>query len=162
MGDEGFMDTSLDRIQAKIAELEARLDSLKIAERELQQLDGPSTEAPSTKVPLTEALSTEPASVPKARKARVPRSPKAQPIEAAEEPVAEDASKQTIGAAIADVLTQHGALSASAIAEQVVAAGKDVNNRAISFALQALKKRGLVKSAGGEWSLKKTRSKRGG
>jgi hypothetical protein len=153
MDDEEFMDTSLDRIRAKIAELEVRLDSLKIAERELQQLDVPSTVAPSTEI----------ASAPKAsiRKARVPRVPKAQAIEGVvEEPVAEEAQKRTIGAAISDVLTQHSALSASAIAEQIVAAGKDVNNRAVSFALQALKKRGLVKSAGGEWSLKKTRLKR--
>jgi hypothetical protein len=145
MDDEEFMDTSLDRIRAKIAELEARLDSLKIAERELQQLEAPSTRAASTPKAST-------------RKARVPRSPKAQPTEA----VAEPAPKQSIGAAITDVLIQHEALSASAIAEQVVAAGKDVSNRAISFALQSLKKRGLVKTAGGEWSLKKTRSKRGG
>ncbi len=157
------MDTSLDRIQAKIAELETRLDSLKIAERELQQLEAPSINGvPSTKVRPSEVPPTEPALVPKVRKARVPRVPKAEPIEAmAEEPADEDAPKQTIGAAITDVLTQHGALTASAIAEAVVASGKDINNRAVSFALQALKKRGLVKSAGGEWSLKGGRRKRG-
>ncbi len=154
------MDTSLDRIRAKIVELEVRLDNLKIAERELQQLDGPATEGPST-----ETTSVSKASI---RKVRVPRSPKAKTTKAAfEEPVAEesgaeDAPKQTIGAAITHVLTQHGALSASAIAEAIVASGKEVNNRAVSFALQALKKRGLVKTAGGEWTLKKTRSKRGG
>ncbi len=75
----------------------------------------------------------------------MPRAPKAQLIEAE----TEDAPKQTIGAAITDVLTQHDALTTSAIAEAVVAVGKDVNNRAIS-------------SAGGEWSLKKSCSKRGG
>lgn len=151
MDDEEFMDTSLDRIRAKIAELEARLDSLKIAERELLQLEAPSTRAISSPKAAT-------------RKTSVPRAAKAQAVEpAAEETGPEDAApKQTIGAAITDVLTQHGALSASAIAEQIVAAGKDVNNRAVSFALQSLKKRGLVKTAGGEWSLKKTRSKRGG
>ncbi|WP_161607323.1 winged-helix domain-containing protein [Methyloferula stellata] len=145
------MDTSLDRIRAKIAELEARLDSLKIAERELLELEAPSTKAVSKSKSST-------------RKARTPRATKAQAIESAAEKAAseEAAPKQTIGAAITDVLAQHGALSASAIAEQVVAAGKDINNRSVSFALQSLKKRGLVKTAGGEWSLKKTRSKRGG
>jgi hypothetical protein len=149
MDDGEFMDTSLDRIRAKISELEARLESLKIAERELLQLETPSSRAAlKSKAPIS--------------KAKTPRSSKAQAIET-EAVETEDATpKQTIGAAITDVLTQHGALSASAIAEQVVAAGKDINNRAVSFALQALKKRGLVKTAGGEWSLKKTRAKRGG
>jgi hypothetical protein len=151
MDDEELMDTSLDRIRAKIAELEARLESLKIAERELLQLEAPSTRVISTPKALTP-------------KTRVPRASKVQAVEpaAVETGPEEAAPKQTIGAAITDVLSQHGALSASAIAEHVVAAGKDINNRAVSFALQALKKRGLVKTAGGEWSLKKTRRKRGG
>ncbi len=134
------MDTSLERIQAKIAELETRLANLRIAERELRALEAPS----ATKV--------------KALKENVVKSTSPAVSEPAEEP----ASRSTIGAAIAEVLQQHGALSAAAIAEQIVATGRDINNRAVSFALQALKKKGLVKSAGGEWSLGKARAKRGG
>ena len=61
----------------------------------------------------------------------------------------ESATSQTIGAAIADVLGQHGALSAAEIADHIRATGRDINNRTVSFSLQALKKRGLVKSADG-------------
>jgi repressor of nif and glnA expression len=46
------------------------------------------------------------------------------------------------------------------MAERVSEAGRDISNRAISFALQALKKRGHVKSVDGEWTLAKGRSKR--
>jgi len=142
---EQLMDTALERIQAKIAEFEAKIVNLKIAERELLDLDKPS-------VRKTKAL---PAEVVKSA------------VEANAEPVADKAnaepeSQPTIGAAITDVLQRHGTLSASAIAEQIVATGRDINNRAVSFALQALKKKGLVKSAGGEWSLGKARAKRKG
>jgi ribosomal protein L9 len=137
------MDTSLDQIQAKIAELEARLVNLKIAERELQAL-GKAAAARQTKT-----LQAKPAI-----KATKPlKTAKVEEAEAAPAPV-EDASAQTIGAAITAVLQQHGTLSAKAIASAVQAAGKDVNNRAISFALQAMKRSGRAKSVGGEWSLK--------
>jgi len=132
------MDTSLDRIREKIADLESKIANLKIAERELLDL---------------EKASARQAAKPQRPAAKVPVA-KAKTAESADRP-----PQQTIGAAITEVLQQHGALSASAIAEQVVAAGKDINNRAISFALQAMKKRGLVKTANGEWSLK-GRSKR--
>ncbi|WP_425293992.1 winged-helix domain-containing protein [Methylocella tundrae] len=45
-------------------------------------------------------------------------------------------------------MDQHGALSAAEIAEHVKATGRDINNRTVSFALQALKKRGLAKKHG--------------
>src|ERR1700730_2002620 len=117
---KGIMDTSLERIRAKIAELETKLADLRIAERELLALE---------KFPV--------------RKTR-----------AQEEP------RHTIGAAIADVLAQHGALSAAEIADHIRATGRDINNRAVSFSLQALKKRGLVRSAEGRWTLPKARSRR--
>jgi repressor of nif and glnA expression len=72
----------------------------------------------------------------------------------------ESATSQTIGAAIADVLGQFGALSAAEIADRIKAAGRDISNRAVSFLLQALKKRGLVKSSDGGWTLPKARSRR--
>jgi predicted transcriptional regulator len=128
------MDTSLERIREKIAELDAKIADLRIAERELQALE---------KVP---ARSTKTAAA---------RKPKTKP-EAGDEPEA----RQTIGAAIVDVLGQQGALSVADIAEQIKATGRDISNRTVSFSLQALKKRGLVKGADGKWTLPKSVSRR--
>jgi hypothetical protein len=128
------MDTSLERIRAKIAELEAKIADLRIAEREIQALE---------KLP---ARKTRPAPGPK---------PKPEP-EASNQAEA----RQTVGSAIADVLGQQGALSAAEIAEHIRATGRDINNRTVSFSLQALKKRGLAKSADGKWTLRKARSRR--
>lgn len=69
--------------------------------------------------------------------------------------------RQTIGAAIAGVLDQHGALPAAKIAGHIEATGRKINRRSVSFALQAMKKQGLVKSTDGKWSLRKTRAKPG-
>jgi predicted transcriptional regulator len=128
------MDTSLERIREKIAELDAKIADLRIAERELQALE---------KVP---ARSTKTAAA---------RKPKTKP-EASDEPEA----RQTIGAAIVDVLGQQGTLSVADIAEQIKATGRDISNRTVSFSLQALKKRGLVKGADGKWTLPKSVSRR--
>jgi hypothetical protein len=125
---KGIMDTSLERIRAKIAELETKLADLRIAERELLALE---------KFPV--------------RKPKPKRKPEAGNQEEA---------RHTIGAAIADVLGHHGALSAAEIADHIRATGRDINNRAVSFSLQALKKRGLVRSADGRWTLPKARSRR--
>ena len=131
---KGIMDTSLERIRAKIAELETKLADLRIAERELLALE---------KFPVRKTR-TAPGPKPK-------RKPKASDQEEA---------RHTIGAAIADVLGQHGALSAAEIADHIRATGRDINNRTVSFSLQALKKRGLVRSADGRWTLPKARSRR--
>lgn len=128
------MDTSLELVRAKIAELEAKLANLRIAERELQELEKPL--------------------VRKAKEAQAPV------VKSKVEASAEPAPQQTIVAAITDILGQHGALSAAGIAEQITATGREINNRAVSFSLQALKKRGLVKNTDGEWALAKGRSKR--
>jgi repressor of nif and glnA expression len=72
------------------------------------------------------------------------------------------APHKTIDEAITAVLSQHDRLSVKALAEQIAATGGDINNRAISFALQAMKKRGLVKNVNGVWSLAKRRAKRAG
>jgi Ribonuclease R winged-helix domain len=128
------MDTSLERIRAKIAELEAKIADLRIAEREIQALE---------KLP---ARKTRPAPGPKPK-------PKPEASNQAE-------ARQTVGSAIADVLGQQGALSAAEIAEHIRATGRDINNRTVSFSLQALKKRGLAKSADGKWTLRKARSRR--
>ena len=135
------MDTSLDRIRAKIAELETKITDLRTAERELQALEKAS--APKA----TAAPRSAPRSAPKPKGKRKP------------EAAGEGAPRQTIGAAITEVLDQHGSLSAAEIAEHVKAAGRDITNRTVSFALQALKKRGLAKSAEGKWSPAKARSK---
>jgi hypothetical protein len=44
--------------------------------------------------------------------------------------------------------------------EHVKATGRDINNRTVSFALQALKKRGLVKNTDGKWAAPKARARR--
>jgi len=142
------MDTSLERIREKIGELEEKLANLRIAEREIQALEKSS--AQKEKVP--------------ARKTKAPaRKTKTPPAEAIKTEVhesGEPGTPQTIVAAITGTLSQHGPLSAANIAEQIVATGREVNNRAISFSLQALKKRGVVKNADGVWSLLKGRAKR--
>jgi hypothetical protein len=130
------MDTSLERIRAKIIELEAKIADLRIAEREIQALE---------KLP---ARKTRPAPGPKPK-------PKLKP-EASNQAEA----RQTIGSAIADVLGQQGALSAAEIAEHIRSTGRDINNRTVSFSLQSLKKRGLAKSADGKWVLSKAGSRR--
>jgi hypothetical protein len=149
---KGVMDTSLERIHTKIAELETKIGNLRIAEREILALDRIS------------ARPTRTASAPKPKPKQKP-APKAAPRPKlkgepkASEP-AETGARQTIGAAISEVLDQHGALSAADIAERIKATGRDINNRTVSFALQALKKRGLAKSKDGKWTSSKTRSRR--
>jgi repressor of nif and glnA expression len=68
--------------------------------------------------------------------------------------------RQSLAAAISEVLDQHGALSAAELSERINAAGREVNNRAVSFALQGLKKRGLAKNTDGKWSAGKARGRR--
>jgi hypothetical protein len=128
-------ETPLERIRAKITELDAKLADLKIVERELLNL-GPRTEPR----PAAAAAKTP----------RVKRLPKAEPTAA---------PKQTIGGAIAQVLGEHGALAVAEIADRIAAAGRDINRRSVSFSLQAMKKQGLVKSADGKWALPKPRAK---
>jgi DNA-binding transcriptional ArsR family regulator len=142
------MDTALERIRAKITDLEAKISDLRIAERELQALDR--SGVVTTRKPRKARAIREAA--PKAKPAATPgrkRGPRA--VSASGEP------RQTIGGAVLEALTQHGALPVAEIADQIQAAGKDINRRAISFTLQALKKRGLVKSADGRWSAAKGR-----
>ena len=131
---KGIMDSSLERIRAKIAELEAKLADLRIAERELLALE---------KLP--------------ARKTRTVPGPKPKRKPEASN---QKEARHTIGRAIADMLGEHGTLSSAEIADHIRATGRDINNRAVSFSLQALKKRGLVKSANGKWALQKVRSRR--
>ncbi len=143
------MDTSIERIHAKIAELETRIADLRIAERELLALDAGSVRQ----------TRTAPESKPKAKQKPGPKAtmqPKLGGKPKASEPAE---ARQTIGAAIGEVLVEHGALSAAEIAERIRATGREINNRTVSFALQALKKRGLAKSANGKWTAPKARSR---
>jgi hypothetical protein len=135
---KGIMDTSLERIRAKIDELEAKVADLRIAERELHALENLTarkTRVAATPTPKVKAKAKA-KTAPKAK--RAPRS-------------------QTIGAAIAEVLDQHGPVSAAEIAEHIKAGGRDITNRTVSFALQALKKRGLAKNIDGKWAPAKAR-----
>ena len=121
------MKTSIDRIRAKIADLEARIADLRIAERELEALDAVS------------ALRTK-------LKAKAKRKPATHNASEA---------RQTVGAAITEVLKRTGALPLAELAEQLRAAGREVSSGTLSNTLQTMKKRGAVKSAGGKWMLPK-------
>ena len=137
------MPTAVEQIRTKIAELEARIGGLRIAERELQAL---------------ERVSSRPAKKAPAPKAKQKPGPKAKQKSAAEKPNGQQAgSRQTIGGAITEVLAQHGSIPAAEIAERIKASGREINNRTVSFALQALKKRGLAKNTDGKWTVAKGR-----
>ncbi len=141
------MDTALERIQAKIVELEAKIGDLRIAERELKALEKISTRRTPTMAPAPRRRRGPKPALP----ARAGRKSKA---------IAPVGARQTIGSAIAETLEQHGALSAAAISEHIKASGRDINNRTVSFSLQALKKRGLVRNEHGSWTLA-SRARRG-
>ncbi|SFK78514.1 hypothetical protein [Methylocapsa palsarum] len=134
------METVLERIRAKITDLEAKIADLRITEREIETLEKPASAA--KRKPRT----TKPAPVVKQKRKASAK--------AAGEP------RQTIGTAVTDVLGKHGASQVAEIAEHIQAAGRAIDRRAISFTLQALKKRGLVKSAEGKWLLAKARASR--
>lgn len=127
------MANSLERIRAKISELEARLSDLRIAERELVALE-----------------------LLPARGIKTPRPPK---LKSARKEKTAPSARQTISAAITGVLNAHGALPAAEIAEQVKAGGREIGRRTISHSLQALKRQGRVRMRGGKWMLPKARSK---
>jgi hypothetical protein len=127
------MDSSLERIRAKIADLEVKLADLRIAERELMALE----RAP-------------------ARKTTAPRTPKVKPKRTQK---GSAPAHPTISAAIAEVLNEHGALPAAEIAEHINAGGREIEKRRVSYSLQALKKQGRVRIRGGKWMLPKGRSK---
>lgn len=126
------MKTSIDRIRANITELEARITDLRIAERELEALGAVS--APRGKL-----------------KAKAKR-------KSATHNTSE--ARQTIGTAIAEILTRTGALPLAELAEQIRAAGREVSGGTLSNTLQTMKKRGAVTSGGGKWMLPKTRARK--
>jgi hypothetical protein len=132
------METSLERIRIKIAELEAKIGNLRIAERELLALERPLVQ----KTKVVAKPETKPERAPK--RIAAASGPKEKP--------------QTMGAAVIGVLDQD-TLSVAEIAERVAATGRQIDNRAISFTLQALKKRNLVKNLDGKWATVKPRSK---
>lgn len=142
------MDTALEHIHAKIAELETRIADLRIAEREILALDKVSAQQARTEFEPTQRQKPgpKPTDQPK-RRGR----PKASEL---------TEGRQTIGAAITEVLDQRGLLSAAEIAEHIKATGRDIDNRSVSFALQTLKKRGLAKNTDGKWAAPKTRGRR--
>jgi hypothetical protein len=125
---KGIMDTALESIHAKIAELETRIADLRIAEREILALGKVS--APQARTESEPKQRQKPGPKPTDQPKRRGRPKASEPAE----------GRQTIGAAIAEVLDQHGALSAAEISERIKATGRDIDNRSVSFALQALKK----------------------
>jgi hypothetical protein len=125
------MDT-LERIRAKIAEVEAKLTDLRIAERELVAL---------------EPAPARPAAPAREFKAKPGRKPKTAA-----------GPRQTIGQAITDALADQAALSVAEIAAKIEATGRAIDKRSISYSLQAMKKQGRVKASDGNWALAKPRS----
>lgn len=128
------MEMSLELIRTKIAELETKIADLRITERELI------------------ALGAVPAATGEAvvQKPRTQRKPAAR-----SKPTG---PRKTIGAAIAEVLGQHGPLEVAAIADRIESTGREINRRTVSYSLQAMKKQGLVKSTDGKWGLSKARA----
>ncbi len=130
------MQMSLDLIRTKIAELETRIADLRITERELLALGAAPVERPRVgRKPRMQGMATE--------RARAPRAP---------------GPRKTIGAAIAEVLGQHGPLEVAEIADHILSTGRDINRRTVSYSLQAMKKQGLVKAGDGKWGLSKARA----
>jgi len=119
------MKTSIEHIRAKITELEARITDLRIAERELEALDA----APVLRTKL---------------KAKAKRKSATHN---------ESEARQTVGAAVTEVLKRTGALPLAELAEQITAAGREVSGGTLSNTLQTMRKRGGVKSGGGKWML---------
>jgi hypothetical protein len=148
------MDTALEQIRTKITELEAKISNLRIAERELEAIDTVAARQtkPAPKTAPTPVAKQKPG--PKPKQASAPK-PKDESSTSAP-----PAPNLSVAAAISEVLAQHGALAATEIAERIKATGRDVNNRSVSFALQALKKRGLAKNTDGKWSAPKTSGRR--
>jgi ribosomal protein L9 len=134
------MDNALEQIRYKITQFKAQLFALQTTERELAKLE---------KRQMREAEAAP-------KRGRKPGS------NASPQPVMKiaPAKTQTMGAAVTEALKGHDPLTVGEIAEMITATGRPVDNRAISFALQALKKRGLVKGAGGKWTVPKTRGRK--
>jgi hypothetical protein len=133
---KAFIDMSIELIRTKIVELEAKIADLRITERELL------------------ALGAQPADRPRvARKPRTLGRPRAKSKAAG--------PRKTIGAAIAEVLGQHGPLEVAAIADHIQSTGRAINRRTVSYSLQAMKKLGLVKAGDGKWGLSKQRAAAG-
>lgn len=130
-----IMNPALTLIRTRIAELEAKIVNLRIAEQELLELGS---------TPL--------------QRETAPATPKA---ERASKATTSSPAPQTIGSAITSVLNTRGALSVAEIAEKIKASGREIDRRKISFSLQALKKQGLVKMEDGNWVLAKLQAKRG-
>jgi len=122
-----MVDNALALVQAKIAEIEGKLEKLKVTESELRKLSGQS---------VRRAIAPGPT-----RRSRA--------AVAQEEETNGSEPKKSVTGRIRDFLGQNSGSSAQAISE-----GLGVDTRPISFALQALKRRGEVKMKDGEWSLK--------
>lgn len=125
------MNTAVERIRAKITELETKIGDLRIAEKELLALG------------FGREVREKAERRPKPMREKKPKTRRVAGF------------GKTIGGAIVDVLSAQGGLLASDIAERVQAEGRAIDNRQVSFALQVLKKQGAVKGAKGKWSLTK-------
>ena len=128
------MNSALTQIREKIADLETKIVDLRIAEQELLAIEL----AFSQKEMAPARLKAE----------QTPRL------------ISLSSTRQTIGAAIMEVLSTRGALSVAHIAEEIEAGGREIDRRKISFALQALKKQGRAELDDGNWVLTEGLAKR--
>lgn len=117
-------DNALALIQAKIVQLEEKLNDLKSTEKELRKLSGASARRTMSAPPTKRSKITSDVAAPA------------------------DGPTSTIGT-IRAFLGDNGPSSARAIR-----GATGLEGRAISFTLQALKRQGEVKMKDGEWSLK--------
>jgi len=129
-------DNALALIQAKIVEIEEKLAKLKVTEMELRKLSGTSVHRAMTPMAV------------KRSRARV-----SQETVAAEETENVE-TKKSVTARIRDFLSQNDLTSAAVIGENL-----GIETRPVSFALQALKRKGEVQMKDGVWSLKGRRRK---
>jgi hypothetical protein len=127
------MTAALEQIRAKIVELEAKLADLRTAEHELEALE-PSQPAAATRKPKAKRPGRPHATAPRSSKPR-----------------------QTIAAAIRDILAQHGALPLRDIAAHIKTTNRRVKSQSVANSLKEMRRRGILTNTGGEWALAKAR-----
>ncbi|WP_395698185.1 winged-helix domain-containing protein [Methylocella sp.] len=147
------MDTSLERIRAKIAELESKIEDLRAAERVLAELDA----TPARRAPRAAAAAAAAAPVAASPAPASPAAPARR--RGRRKASAGGGPRQTMADVISEALDEKGPMSASDLSEELKGAGRDITNRMVSFALQAMKKRGLARNVDGKWSSLKPRAK---
>ncbi len=135
------MESSLERVRNQIATLELQITNLRIAEREILALSSTPAARPSR------TPQSKPAAEPEARKQIIRRKRRI---------IAPALARQSITSSVADILRANGSLPVAAIAKEIRRTRRNVSNRAVSFAVQELKRRGVAVKNGAQWVLIET------